>query len=290
MEIKIFKPKNHKIKALIYWPSWSWKTTFWWTAKNCIFASSENWLLSIADKNVPYVEIKSLQDLKDLYTYLKKWEHSFETLVIDSITEISDIIKNQIEEKNKRKMTLQDWWVLSSEIERIIKEIKNLDLNVIVIAQELNVDDEWKVHRIVPSLNWKSSTKICYYMDIVWYIYVDKNGTRKIITQNNDKLLTKDRTWKIWNRDDFDFEVWREIVNDMDVWEETLLYKDKTLEEKQQEEFEKMYEDLQNSKDLEDLKNKFLEISKNKKLIWENKYKELASLKDDLKANLENNS
>jgi hypothetical protein len=48
---------------------------------------------------VPYAEIKSLQDLIDLRDFLKNQEHEFETLVIDSITEISDIIKVEIEHR-----------------------------------------------------------------------------------------------------------------------------------------------------------------------------------------------
>lgn len=291
MEIKIFTPKNHKIKALVYWPSWSWKTSFWWTAKNVLFASAENGLLPLANKNIPYVEIKSLQDLIDLKNFLEKQEHNFETLVIDSITEISDIIKNGIEKRNKRKMQLQDWWELASQIEWIIKDIKNIDINVIVIAQELNITDEEKIQRIVPSLNWKSSTKICYYMDVVGYIYVDKAGNRTMITSQNDKLLTKDRTWKIWNSNELDFENWRKLVNDLQVWEEKILYKTKSVEEIENEEkedlFKKFYEALQKCKNMDCLKNKFLEITKNKNRISITQYKELASLKDDMKASLE---
>ncbi len=291
MEIKIFTPKNHKIKALVYWPSWSWKTSFWWTAKNVLFASAENGLLPLANKNIPYVEIKSLQDLIDLKNFLEKQEHNFETLVIDSITEISDIIKNGIEKRNKRKMQLQDWWELASQIEWIIKDIKNIDINVIVIAQELNITDEEKIQRIVPSLNWKSSTKICYYMDVVGYIYVDKAGNRTMITSQNDKLLTKDRTWKIWNSNELDFENWRKLVNDLQVWEEKILYKTKSVEEIENEEkedlFKKFYEALQKCKNMDCLKENFLEITKNKNRISITQYKELASLKDDMKASLE---
>ena len=293
MEIKIFT-KNHKIKALVYWPSWSWKTSFWWTAKNVLFASAENGLLPLANKNIPYVEIKSLQDLIDLKNFLEKQEYNFETLVIDSITEISDIIKNGIEKRNKRKMQLQDWWELATQIEWIIKDIKNIDINVIVIAQELNITDEEKIQRIVPSLNWKSSTKICYYMDVVAYIYVDKTWKRTIITEQNDKLLTKDRTWKIWNSNELNFENWRKLVNDLEVWEEKILYKTKSVEEIENEEkedlFKKFYEALQKCKNMDCLKENFLEITKNKNRISPEQYKNLASLKDDMKISLEKKS
>jgi hypothetical protein len=38
-----------------------------------------------------------MQDLRDLLLYLKNQKHSYETVVIDSISEINDIIKAEIE-------------------------------------------------------------------------------------------------------------------------------------------------------------------------------------------------
>jgi len=286
MEIKTFSPKSHKIKALIYWPSWSWKTTFGWTAKNVLFASAENGLLSVADKNVAYTEIKKLDDLLELRDFLKKWDHEFETLVIDSITEISDIIKKEIEQRTGRMMQIQDWGELSNKIEGIIKDIKEIDINVIVIAQELYVQDDNKIQKIVPSLNWKSSTKIAYYMDIVGYMYVDKSGKRTIITENSEKLLTKDRTWKIGNDTTLDFEHWKELVNSLATGEEKVLYKTLSLEEarelEQQKLFEKHKKELESAKTMEELKNAFKSI----KIKWD-KLKELSKIKDEMKKKLE---
>lgn len=286
MEIKTFSPKSHKIKALIYWPSWSGKTTFWGTAEKVLFASAENWLLSVADKQVAFTEIKSLEDLLELRDFLKWQEHDFETLVIDSITEISDIIKQSIEKRTGKMMQIQDWGELANKIEKIIKDIKEIDINVIVIAQELNVWDSDKIQRIVPSLNWKSSTKICYYMDIVWYIYVDKSGNRSIITGASDKLLTKDRTGKIWNNTELDFEVWKKLVNEMALWEEKVLYKTMTAkemaEQKENEVFDKHKADLEACKTLDELKKAFLSI----KIKWD-KLKALSVVKDEMKAKIE---
>lgn len=59
MEIKIFTPKNHAIKALIYW-IYGWKQVFDELQKNVLFASAENWL-TFSLKNIPYVEIKFLE-------------------------------------------------------------------------------------------------------------------------------------------------------------------------------------------------------------------------------------
>lgn len=228
MQIKKFSPKDHKIKALVYGKSWTWKTTFWGTAQNALFASAENWLLSIANKDISYVDIKTLNDLIEIRDYLKKWEHKFETLVIDSITEISEIIKADIQRNTKRNMQLQDWWVLAQKIEWIIKDIKEIDINVIVVAQELIEKDEDKFARIVPSLNGKSSTKIAYYMDVVGYMWFDKDDNRIMYTWRSAKLLTKDRTWLLGDNAPLDFEEWRELVSTMNIWEEKIVFDEKT--------------------------------------------------------------
>jgi len=287
LQIKKFMPTTHKIKALIYWPSGSGKTSFGWTAQNVIFASAENGLLSIAEKWVDYVEIKQLEDLTQLRDFLKKWDHKYETLVIDSITEISDIIKNGIEKKTGRKMQIQDWWDLASAIEKIIKDIKEIDINVLVIAQELQIQDENKISQIVPSLNGKSSTKICYYMDIVGYIFVDKNGKRTIITNSSDKFLTKDRTGKIGNDQELDFERWKDLVKSIAIWtEEVVENVQDENEQKQTQLYEEYTQKLKKCKNEDLLKGVFTEIHRNKSMFTESQYNDLSALKDDMKVSL----
>jgi hypothetical protein len=65
-------------------------------------------MLSIADKQVSFVEVKSLSDLKSLLAYLMSNDHGFETVVIDSISEINEIIKTDIEKRTGKNMQLQD--------------------------------------------------------------------------------------------------------------------------------------------------------------------------------------
>jgi hemerythrin-like domain-containing protein len=58
---------------------------------------------------VPFVEINSIKDLEELLEFLQKGDHEFETVVIDSITEVNDIIKQEIEKKTGKPMQLNDW-------------------------------------------------------------------------------------------------------------------------------------------------------------------------------------
>lgn len=208
IQIKNFVPLDHKVKAVIYGASGAWKTVFGATAPKPIFASAEGGLLSVADKNIQFVEIKSLKDLQELLIYLKTEKHDFETVVIDSITEINDIIKQDIEKRTGKWMQLQDWWELAKKIKAILRWFRDLDMHVIFLAQEVSESDEGVVTKIVPSLNGKAATEIAYFMDNVGYLMIDKTGERKLLTQPNAKLLTKDRSWLIWNDCPVDFSEW----------------------------------------------------------------------------------
>lgn len=208
MQIKKFKPIDHKIKAVIYGAAGVGKTTFAATAPKPVFASAEGGLLSIADKNPDYTDIKSLKDLVDLLHYLKTEKHDYETVIIDSITEINDIIKNEIEKRSGRSMQLQDWGELSKKIKNILRSFRDLPMHVIFIAQEHNDMDESRINKIVPSLNGKAATEIAYFMDIVSYISLEADGTRKITTSPSKLLLTKDRSRLIPDSLDTDITDW----------------------------------------------------------------------------------
>lgn len=288
LEIKTFSPKSHKIKCLIYWSSWTWKTTFGGSAENVIFASSEDGLLSIADKKIPFAKIETLEQLQQLRDFLKNEEHSFETLVIDSITDINERIKKSIEVRTGKAMELKMWWELSDKIKGILFDIKNIDMNIIIIAQEKYEKDEDKIQKVIPSLNGKLATEICYFMDIVWYIFIDKEWNRKLITSPNEKYLSKDRTKRIWNDTEMDFKKWISLVSEIHNEEEEILYTvmndvEKRLV-KQVAQFEIYKQAINGSWTLDELQTEFTKI--NKSLLNPTQHKELWAIKDILKEKL----
>lgn len=229
--IKKFSPKTHKIKAVIYGWSGSWKTSFGGTAPNPIFASAEGGLLSISHLNPDYVEIKTLEDLAGLLSYLKTQPHTYETIVIDSITEISEIIKRGIEKKSGRAMQIQDFWTLSKKIREILAGFRDLNMHVLFIAQEKYDKDGDQIIKIAPSLNGKSADEIAYFMDIVGYLSIDPaTNERRINTNTAQKYLTKDRTRMIGNDTTPDFSAWVEVVKGLQVVKEEETVYDKNID------------------------------------------------------------
>jgi len=184
-------------------------------------------LLSIVSTlwyNPNYVDIRTIEDLESLYQLLKSWKHDFESLIIDSLTEINEMIKEWIEKDTWRKMQIQDWGDLFKKIKWIIRWIKELPMNVIIICQEKVITDgDWKIQAIIPMLNGKNATEIAYMMDIVAHTSIDKDSKHRITTKPDTILETKDRTWKIsefWYNAPNDFKEWIKAMASIDASDE----------------------------------------------------------------------
>jgi len=289
LQIKTYSPKSHKIKCLIYGASGTGKTTFWGSAENVIFASSEDGLLSIADKQVPFAKIETLEQLKQLRDFLRNDKHNFETLVIDSITDINERIKKWIEEKTWKAMEKNMWAELSDKIKWILFDIKLIDMNIIIIAQEKYEKDGDNIKKIIPSLNGKLASEICYFMDIVWYIHIDKEWERRLITSQNEQTLSKDRTKKIWNDTPLDFKIWKQKMDEISLWEEEVLHEIMTPAEKElirkTANFENYKKDMNSAKNLDELQVAFKNIKATE--VTREQWMELNSYKDTLKNKLQ---
>lgn len=227
MQIRKFRPEDHFVKALVYGASGAGKTYFAGTAKKAIFASAEGGLLSIADKTPDFAEIHSMRDLLELYNHLHKelaaGKCQWDTVVIDSISEINDVIIGEIEKKTGRKMQIQDWGELAQKIKKVLRDFRNLPMNVLFIAQEAPEKDGDKIKKIVPMLSGKSATGIAYFMDIVGYMKVENDGVRRIITAPDPLLLTKSRCALLGNDTEPDFSVWIEKISKMETGKQETL-------------------------------------------------------------------
>ena len=199
IKVQKYEADAQKVKALIYGSSGAGKTRFSATAPKPFYVNAERGLMSARNvlkargEDLEGYSINTLKDLQDAYKYLSEFDHPYETVVIDSISEINEIIKPELEAKRPGGMVQKDWGDLHKKIKSILRKFRDLDMHVIFIAQESVEKDEQVIHKIVPLLNGKSATEIAYYMDIVGYPKIIE-GTRRIITDTHNKLLTKDRS------------------------------------------------------------------------------------------------
>lgn len=82
------------VKILTYGRAGVGKTMLCATAPSPIILSAEGGLLSLAQYQLPYIEIKTLEDLHQCYMWLSssKDAKQFQTICLDSISEMAEVI------------------------------------------------------------------------------------------------------------------------------------------------------------------------------------------------------
>lgn len=182
VQIKEYAPSSAKLKVLIYGKSGTGKTTFGATAPNALFVSSESGLLSVADKHVKYVKIDSLKDLEDVYQLLAKPGHGFESVILDSLTDMQNHIITKIT-KGERMPMKGEWSDFGFNMNKILLKFRDLDIHVIGLALEKDIEGEDDTSMLQPDLYGSVRDKCPAYFDYVGRIAMwgvqDENGAKK---------------------------------------------------------------------------------------------------------------
>ena len=229
LEIKTFTNKDQKIKALIFWDSWCWKTSFGWTAMKdfrTLFISAEGWLASIrkgqpnwwtkeiSEKDPEVLQITKAEQIKELRKpgVLEKLTKPYDVIIIDSLTEISDNLRRDLKWE-KRFLDMQSWWVLADELKDVVIQIRDLDKHVIVICQEwYEKDKDGGIIKYIPNVDWSLKSKLSYYFDVVARITKLAWGERIVEINDSPLAPVKSRFACINDQTDMNLGTWIKLV------------------------------------------------------------------------------
>jgi GTPase SAR1 family protein len=194
--------KISNVKMLVYGVSGAGKTVFASTWPKVLFVQAEKGMLSVTQEGVDYWPCDSWQDILEVMEYLASGEHPYRTVVFDSINEIMKLSMDWvIGNYNSRgrqydtQPTQSDWGKSLDDIAHLIRFIKSLPMNVVVIATNTN-----RVHEddiIEPTLSGKQTgTTLCRFMDVIGYLYtVDTDqGVQRMLAVETPIAISKDRT------------------------------------------------------------------------------------------------
>lgn len=210
------------IKILIYAPSGAGKTFSAKTIKDkALIISAEAGLLPLADSNIDVINLHiddngkpiDLPDrvyrLGQAYDFLCK-EKKYDTIFIDSLTEISQII-NEFTDKlfPDRKDSLVKWNEYNKKMVSIIKKFRDLpNYNVIFTCLSVIEKDENNKRYTAFSTYGSISNRLAQYFDEVFYLHnVNEDGQIKRFfqTQNENQIISKDRSTKLALYEPVDF-------------------------------------------------------------------------------------
>lgn len=207
MELKIRKTSEENyqyLKVLTYGYSGTGKTMFAGGAPKPLFLDIEAGLLTLRNKDVDAVKIEKWKDVEDVFMFLKNEKHDYQTVVVDSLTELQKKLADELI-KGKERLTIGDWGILIDKIRRFVRHVRDLPMHVIVIclADQRKDDEKGRVYA-VPSLNGKALPgELAAYFDIVLYQYTKKNKDNEngaeylALTHGEERVVAKDRSGKL---------------------------------------------------------------------------------------------
>ena len=191
------------VKLLVYGQAGAGKTTLVKTLPNVIVLSAEGGLLSMQDADLPYIEIASMDDLREAYTWLTESAEAapFQSAALDSISEIAEVCLNA--EKKANKDPRAAYGAMQEQMADIIRAFRDLPGKHVYMSAKLEkTQDEMGRVLYSPSMPGnKTGQALPYFFDEVLALRVERdaegNTQRGLMCDSDGLWLAKDRSGKL---------------------------------------------------------------------------------------------
>ena len=191
------------VKMLVYGAAGSGKTTLIKGLPNPIVLSAEGGLLSIQDADLSYIEITSMDDLREAFSWCKESKEAakFESVALDSISEVAEVVLHH--ELRKSKDGRAAYGEMNTTMAELIRAFRDLPgRHVLMTAKLEKSTDEMGKMLYNPGMPGKSLTQgLPYYFDEVLALRVERDAegvTQRALMCDSDGLwLAKDRSGKL---------------------------------------------------------------------------------------------
>jgi phage nucleotide-binding protein len=196
------------VKLLVYGQAGAGKTSLIPTLPKPVILSAEGGLLSIADTNLPFLEITSMAELQEAYKWLTSSAEAgeFQSVALDSISEIAEVVLNA--EKKINKDPRAAYGAMQEQMADVIRAFRDLPGKHVYMSAKLEkTQDEMGRVLYAPSMPGnKTGQSLPYFFDEVLALRVEKdsegNTRRALMTDGDGLWLAKDRSGKL--------EVWED--------------------------------------------------------------------------------
>lgn len=191
------------VKILVYGQAGAGKTSLIKTLPAPLVLSAEGGLLSIADADVPFIEITSMDALKEAYQWVAGSDDAkhFESIALDSISEIAEVVLNF--EKKNTKDPRQAYGAMQEQMSDIIRAFRDLPAkNVYFSAKLEKTQDEMGRVLYAPSMPGnKVGQSLPYFFDEVLALRLERdadgNSQRALMCESDGLWQAKDRSGKL---------------------------------------------------------------------------------------------
>ena len=192
-------------KLLVYGQAGAGKTYATQTMPGKVLViSAEAGLLSIKDApNVSAIEVSNYDDLREVYSALKSGELVYDSVCLDSVSEISEILL--VHEKGRNKDGRMAYQNVAEAVTSLMRSFRDLDMHVLFLCKE-GKDNNDGIFFFGPKMASKPlGEDITYFFDEVLALRVlddqDEDGNaiaaRWLQTRIGQGYTAKDRSGKL---------------------------------------------------------------------------------------------
>ena len=191
------------VKLLVYGQAGAGKTSLIKTLPNPIVLSAEGGLLSIADADIPFIEVSNMDTLKEAYEWVANSDEAkgFESIALDSISEIAEVVLNY--EKKIAKDVRQAYGAMQEQMTDIIRAFRDLPGKHVYFSSKVEkTQDEMGRILYAPSMPGnKLGQQLPYFFDEVLALRLERdadgNTQRALMCHSDGIWAAKDRSGKL---------------------------------------------------------------------------------------------
>lgn len=200
MKIKSTKDASAKrIHGVIYAPSKYGKTTLAGTLEGkTLIVSAESGLLSLHNKEIDYVEVNSLKEIREVISEISKGT-DYENIFFDSLTEIGDYYVEEAKQMfPDPAKALPMWGHYNKEFKKFIKFTRDMsDYNVFYTCLMKTDKDNIGRQTHLPDIAGSMASKLPQFFDEIMSIVLfekDDKEKRLLLTTPTNGFICGDRS------------------------------------------------------------------------------------------------
>jgi len=173
-----------------------------------IFIDIEGGTFSIRERfpEVEVVRVETWNDMQKIYDALLMEDHEYNTVVLDSLTEIQKFSMYNIMEFTVKKdpdrdpdvPSMREWGKNIEQIRKLVRAFRDLPMHTVFTAlAKTDKDNKTGSVKTMPSLSGKLAAEVSAFVDIVGYQYtkvMEDELRRFLLTTATDRYVAKDRS------------------------------------------------------------------------------------------------
>jgi len=177
------------------------------TMRKVLYLDAEGGAVTLREwPDVEMLRCTQWDDYTRVYHALKAGGHDYQTVVLDSLSEINEQNRERVmqemkldpenEGRDEDVPSLREWGKMQVRLLRLIRNYRDLPMNVIFIAHAERVKLNTGKQKWMPLLNGKTQMKVPQIPDLVFFMYnqeVEGEQRRLLLTAQTDNAAAKVR-------------------------------------------------------------------------------------------------